>query len=39
MPEGAQEFQGWWLGQTFMARFLPKSLFYCQRDVQHFIEA
>ncbi len=39
MPEGVQEFQGWWVGQTFKAGILPKSLFYCQCDAQHFIEA
>ena len=36
-PEGVQEFQGWWVGQIFKAGILPKSLFYCQCEVQQSI--
>ena len=39
MPEGVQEFQGWWVGQTFEAGILPKSLFYRQCDAQYFERA
>ena len=36
MPEGAQEFQGWWAGQNFRGRDPAESLFFCQSDATHF---
>ena len=36
-PEGVQEFQGWRVGQIFKAGILPKSLFYCQCEVQQSV--